>query len=319
MTRVNTLTEIWNTYNDNIVNEKVSARDKAAKSGNMKGGLPGTKPGKGPVDMNSKEAQDIQNKETTEIDEIEGLKEPIDPITAKDDNAYNVDNYSDEKYNKKLKKKVKESINNYMKSTFDKLFENVMNEEMGEEHQELEALGVDVDGDGDIDVEASEEVTVTLGAEHVKALKEILAQIEPDDEADDDDAEDMEHEDMEHEDGEGYEMEEDEEDDDEDEDDDDETHKEAVDAEDHGHSLVNQKGGNPTPISSGSNVVKGVVSSKAKKDKGGKNSKPSITHSSTEEEGHALVNQKKGNPDKISAGSNKVGGLVVGADLFGDN
>ena len=311
MTRVNTLTEIWKTYSDTVVNENVPGLSTAKQ---------GSKPGKKPIPA-AEIKKGFRDEKSTGPENAEGFKTTIDPKQSKvKDELYDSENYSSEKYNKKLKKKMKESINNYMKSTFDKLFENVMNEEMGEEHQELEALGVDVDGDGDIDVEASEEVTVTLGAEHVKALKEILAQIEPDDEADDDDAEDMEHEDMEHEDGEGYEMEEDEEDDDDDEDeDDDKTHKEAIDAEDHGHSLVNQKGGNPTPISSGSNVVKSVVSSKAKKGKGGKNSKPSITHSSTEEEGHALVNQKKGNPDKISAGSNKVSGLVVGADLFGDN
>ena len=74
MTRVNTLTEIWNTYNDNIISEKSSAREKAAKSGNMKGGLPGNTVGKGPVELNSKQAQDMQNKETTETDQVEGIQ-----------------------------------------------------------------------------------------------------------------------------------------------------------------------------------------------------------------------------------------------------
>ena len=302
MTRVNTLTEIWKTYSDTVVNENVPGLSTAKQ---------GSKPGKKPIPA-AEIKKGFRDEKSTGPENAEGFKTTIDPKQSKvKDELYDSENYSSEKYNKKLKKKMKESINNYMKSTFDKLFENVMSDE---EQKELEALGVDVDDDGDIDVEATDEVTVTLGAEHVKALKEILAQIEPEEtEAEDMEHEDMEHEDMEHEDYEEMEEHEDGEEEDE------EVAHEAVDTEDAGHSLVNQKEGNPTPVTSGSNVVKSTVSSKAKKGKGGKNSKPSITSASTSDEGHALVNQRKGNPDKISAGSNKVGSLTVGADLFGDN
>jgi len=308
MTRVNTLTEIWNTYNDNIISEKSSAREKAAKSGNMKGGLPGNTVGKGPVELNSKQAQDMQNKETTETDQVEGIHEPIDPKKSKKENAYEPKIYSSENYDKKIGKKVKESINNYMKSTFDKLFENVMSDE---EQQELEALGVDTEEGGDD--EGSDEITVTLNKDMAKQLCDILQAAIGDE---DPEAEDMEHEDMEHEDGEHYEMEEDEEDgEDEDED---ETHKEAVDATDEGHPLVNQKRGNPTSVTGGSNQVKSVVSSKAKKGKGGKNSKPKITSYSVNDEGHPLVNQKDSGLSKVSPGSNKVA-YSAGEDYYQSN
>ena len=303
MTRVNTLTEIWNTYNDNIVNEKVSAREKAAKSGSLKGGLPGTTVGKGPAELNSKNAQDIQNKETTETDQIEGVQEPVDPKNSKKENAYEPEIYSSQNYDEKIGKKVKESINNYMKSTFDKLFENVMSDE---EQQELEALGVDTEEGGD--EEASDEITVTLNRDMAKQLCDILQAAIGEEEP--------EAEDMEHEDGEHYEMEEDEEDgEDEDED---ETHKEAVDATDEGHPLVNQKTGNPTPVTGGANQVKSVVSSKAKKGSGGKNSKPKITGYSVSDEGHALVNQKDSGLSKVSSGSNKVA-YSAGEDAYQSN
>ena len=307
MTRVNTLTEIWNTYNDNIVNEKVSAREKAAKSGSLKGGLPGTTVGKGPAELNSKNAQDIQNKETTETDQIEGVQEPVDPKNSKKENAYEPEIYSSQNYDEKIGKKVKESINNYMKSTFDKLFENVMSDE---EQQELEALGVDTEEGGD--EEASDEITVTLSKDMAKQLCDILQAAIGEE---DPEAEDMEHEDMEHEDEEYYGEEDEEDGEDEDED---ETHKEAVDATDEGHPLVNQKTGNPTPVTGGANQVKSVVSSKAKKGSGGKNSKPKITGYSVSDEGHALVNQKDSGLSKVSSGSNKVA-YSAGEDAYQSN
>tara|TARA_E500000318_G_scaffold110656_1_gene126762 strand:+ start:393 stop:1259 length:867 start_codon:yes stop_codon:yes gene_type:complete len=207
MTRANTLTEIWNTYNDNIINE--GKKDRPIEGGikNM-----GTKPGPGPVDLNDDKSKEIQHSKspgTTEpVYEIEGLKEPIDPKNAKkEDELYNSADYSSEKYNekdKKIEKKVKESINNYMKSTFDKLFENVMSEEMhsDQETQELDALGIDTEveetGEGDI--------TVTLDRDMAKQLCDLLqaAMGEEDDDDLDTEAEDYEemeeHEDGEHED-----------------------------------------------------------------------------------------------------------------------
>lgn len=191
MTRANTLTEIWDTYNNNVLSENVPGK-KAEKQG--------TKPGKPPVSPNNIK-KGFKDEKSTGPENADGVKEIIDPKNAKkEDELYDSSKYSAEEYNKKdkkIEKKVKESINNFMKSTFDKLFENVMGDG---ESQELEALGIDVDNDGDVDVEAGEEVTVTLGADHVKALKEILAQIEPEEEGDDED-EDAGEEDYEGEEG----------------------------------------------------------------------------------------------------------------------
>lgn len=190
MARANTLMEIWNTYNDNIINEGKKDRPIDGGIKNMS-----TKPGPGAVDLNDEKSKNKQHSKspgnTEPAYEIEGLDEPIDPKNAKkEDELYNSADYSSEKYNendRKIEKKVKESINNYMKSTFNKLFENVM----GDDAQELEALGIDteVEADADTDVGETDEVTVTLGASHIEALKEILAQIEPDEDDDEGDDE----------------------------------------------------------------------------------------------------------------------------------
>ena len=201
MTRVNTLTEIWNTYNNNILSEKAPGV-KAAKMG--------TKPGKPPVKANDIK-KGFANDNTSgpanaEKGEIYG--NVFDPKhNGVEDELYNSEIYSSEKYNennKKIEKKVKESINNYMKSTFDKLFENVMGEEMhsDQETQELDALGIDTEveetGEGDI--------TVTLDRDMAKQLCDLLqaAMGEEDDDDLDTEAEDYEemeeHEDGEHED-----------------------------------------------------------------------------------------------------------------------
>ena len=188
MTRVNTLTEIWNTYNNNILSENVPG-EKASKMG--------TKPGKPPVKANDIK-KGFDNDNSSGPGNVEVLQEPIDPKTAKEeDELYNSARFSSEKYtkkDKKLEKKVKESINNYMKSTFDKLFENVMGEEMhsDNETQELDALGIDTE------VEETDEgdVTVTLDREMAKALCDLL-QAAMGDEDDDAEVEDYEMEEME--------------------------------------------------------------------------------------------------------------------------
>ena len=185
MTRVNTLTEIWNTYNNNILSENVPG-EKASKMG--------TKPGKPPVKANDIK-KGFDNDDSSGPGNIEVLQEPIDPKTAKEeDELYNSARFSSEKYtkkDKKLEKKVKESINNYMKSTFDKLFENVMGEEMhsDNETQELDALGIDTE------VEETDEgdVTVTLDREMAKSLCDLLQAAMGDEDDDDDAAEDGEY------------------------------------------------------------------------------------------------------------------------------
>ena len=165
MSRSNTLTEIWNTYNNNILSENAPG-EKAAKMG--------TKPGKPPAKPNDVKhgfANDNSSgPENADKGEIYG--NVIDPKhNGVEDELYNSEIYSSQEYNKKnkkLEKKVKESINNNMKSTFDKLFENVMGEEMhsDQETQELDALGIDTEV---ADTE-SDEVTITLDREMVKKI-----------------------------------------------------------------------------------------------------------------------------------------------------
>jgi hypothetical protein len=297
MTRVNTLTEIWNTYNNNILSENAPGV-KAAKMG--------TKPGKPPVKPNDVKhgfANDnTSGPENAEKGEI--YSNVIDPKhNGAEDELYNSEIYSSQKYNendKKIEKKVKESINNYMKSTFDKLFENVMGEEMhsDQETQELDALGIDTEvAEADDD-----QVTVTLDRDMVKQLCDLLQSALGED--DDDDAdEDMEHED--------YEMEEvsdeaEEHEDGEDHDEDEDTHKEAIDAEELGHSLVNQKdSGLANP---GHNKVGKV------KPKGGKAS--DSTKKYVEAEPKPLADGK----GKLQGKDNKAGAGAVataGAELFG--
>jgi hypothetical protein len=215
MTRANTLTEIWNTYNNNILSEKAPGV-KAAKMG--------TKPGKPPVKANDIK-KGFANDNTSgpanaEKGEIYG--NVFDPKhNGVEDELYNSEIYSSEKYNKndkKIEKKVKESINNYMKSTFDKLFENVMSEEMhsDQETQELDALGIDTE----VDETGEGDITVTIDREMAKSLCDLLQAALGDEDEDDDEAEDGEY---------GHsEMEEMEEDADDADDDDEDTHKEAV-------------------------------------------------------------------------------------------
>jgi len=287
MTRVNTLTEIWNTYNNNIINE--GAKDRPIEGGIKK---MGTKPGPGAVNANDDKAKTIQHSKspgTTEPEyEIEGLKHPIDPKNAKNgDELYNSANFSSEKYtkkDKKIEKKVKESINNYMKSTFDKLFENVMGEEMhsgDNETQELDALGIDTE----VEETDGGDVTVTLDREMAEKLCDILKAACGHD--DDDDAEVEDYEEMEE---------------DEDESEEEDELEEAIDAEDLGHSLVNAKETGLT--STGNNKVGSV------KPKGGKAS--DSTKKYVEAEPKALGDKKA----HLQGKNNKVGSLKVG-DIVG--
>jgi len=292
MTRANTLTEIWNTYNDNIISEGKAGRPIEGGTKDM-----GMKPGPGAVDLNSDKSKEIQNSKgprTTEpVYEIDGLNEPIDPKhSKKEDELYNSADYSSEKYgenDKKIEKKVKESINNYMKSTFDKLFENVMGEEMhsDDETQELDALGIDTE----VDETSEGDVTVTLDREMAKSLCDLLQAAMGDEDADDDaEAEDGEY---------GYEMEEMEETDESEEEDEIE---EAIEADDMGHALVNQKDSGLT--STGNNKV-GTV-----KPKGGKSS--GSTKKYVDAEPKPLGDKKA----HLQSKNNKVGSLKVG-DIVG--
>jgi hypothetical protein len=298
MSRSNTLTEIWNTYNKSVLSENVPGV-KAAKMG--------TKAGKPPVDLNNVKhgfANDNSSgPENADKGKIYG--NVFDPKHNNvEDELYNSEIYSSEKYtkkDKKLEKKVKESINNNMKSTFDKLFENVMSEEMhsDQETQELDALGIDTEVS---ETDDEGKVTLTLDRDMVQQLCDVLKEALGEDEDDDsDEAEDMEHED--------YEMEEDgfnsfdesEEDGEDHDDEDEDTHKEAVDAEELGHALVNQKDsglGNP-----GNNKVGKL------KPKGGKSS--SSTKKYVDAEPKPLADGK----GKLQSKANKVA-LQAGADFI---
>lgn len=289
MSKHKNLTEIWDVYKDSLIKESKDVRKKAAATGCMQGGLKnfGTKAGTGPVDTDSKQAHDIQNKMTSDIAEIDGFEPAIDPkkMKKKDKkgNLYTPGKFSAEQFDEKLAKRYKVDINSNMKSTFDKLFEEVMGDD-----EELDALGIEVDEVEDTaEGEDAGDITITIDRDMAKGLCDLL-QAAMGDEAEDVDAEEYE------------EMEEYDEDEDED-----DTMDEAVDAEDHGHPLVNLKGGQPTKISAGSNRVKSTVTGKTA---GGKaDAKVKKQQGVADEDlGEPLVNQKKGHATKIAAGSNKV-------------
>ena len=299
MSRHNNLTQIWDVYKDTLIKESKEPRSKAAKSGCMQGGTKsfGTKPGPGAVDPNSKQAQDIQNKMTSSIEEVEGLEPALDPKkTKKKDkkgNLYSPEQFSSEQFDEKLEKRYIADINNSMKSIFDKLFEEVMGDDA-----ELDALGIETDEVSD-DAEVSEDITITVDREMAKSLCDLLQAAM----GEDDDAEAVDYEEMEE---------------DEDEDEDEEPYGEAVDATDEGHPLVNQKTGSSTPVTAGSNKVKSTITGKANSSKATSKVKKQ-QDGEGEDLGHALVNQKTGNPDAVKAGSNKVRSTKAnkpGASLF---
>jgi len=193
MANKNNLTDIWNIYSDTIIKEGKSTRP--IKGGNKK---MGTKPGKGAVDLNSKEAQDIQNTgsegNTDPVYEIDGVKEPVDPKKTKGKpNVYEPEKYSSEKFDEKVEKDYRESININMKSVFDKLFEEVMDGQ--ESNEELDALGIEAGDEGA--GEDSNEITITLDKDMASQLCDILQAAMGDEEADDDaEAEDYEMEEV---------------------------------------------------------------------------------------------------------------------------
>ena len=286
MSKQNNLTEIWNVYSDSIIKEGKTAT-RPIEGGDKK---MGTKPGPGAVDLNSKEAQKIQNTgnegTTDPVYDIEGLEEPIDPKNTKGkENLYEPEKYSSEKFDKKVEKSYKESININMKSVFDKLFEEVMDGQ--ESNEELDALGIEAGDEGA--GEESGDITITLDKEMAKQLCDIL-QAAIGDEDDDAEAEDYEEMEESEEDGEDA-----------------EEVEEAVEADDLGHALVNAKDTGLTKVGSGSNKVKNTQ----KVSSGKADSK--VKGQTGDEDG-----SKKGH-DLTSAGNNKVGSgtaASAGASLF---
>lgn len=305
MSKHKNLTEIWDVYKDSLIKESKGARKKAAETGCMSGGLKnfGTKPGPGPVDTDSKQAQDIQNKVTSDIAEIDGFEPAIDPKRMKkkdkEGNLYNPDNFSAEQFDEKLAKRYTVDINNNMKSTFDKLFEEVMGDDA-----ELDALGIEVDEVEDTaEGEDAGDITITIDRDMAKNLCDLLQAAMGDEDADAEDYEEM-GDDEEEDDMVGGEEE--------------PAMGEAVEAEDLGHALVNQKDSQLAKVGSGSNRVRSTVTGKASSGKAAAGVKKQ-QGVADEDLGEPLVSQKKGHPTKIAAGSNKVHATKankVGASLF---
>ena len=210
---------------------------------------------------------------------------------------------------KLVSEKPNNQLNTFMKkSIFETLVERVMSDD------ELNVIGADKDAAADdntvienSDTESSNnDVTITLSAEQIECLRNILAQVD-DSEGDDESFEDE------------FEDENSDEFSNESESEDEEFNAfatEAIEAEEVGTPLVNQKKGNPCKPSAGCNKVNGKVTSMAKAGK----ADASITDKvgNDVDEGTPLVNQKKGNPKKPSGGDNKVAGKAsqVGSDLF---
>jgi hypothetical protein len=217
------------------------------------------------------------------------------------ENAYNIDNLSeDEESVKETKKIAKESINKFMrkKSIFDKLYENVMSggplgggaptggdsmgSEMGET-DELDALGIE--GEDEMGEDEGADVTFTLDRETAQKLIDVLqGALGGEEDMGDEDFDmegDMGDEDM----------------------DDDEGFDDEEDEEDLGHTNVNAK----QPNMGKSNKVGNL-----KPQSGGASSKYTDKQGDDGDYGHALVNAKQPNMGK----SNKVGNLKVNKSMF---
>ena len=209
---------------------------------------------------------------------------------------------------KLVSEKSNNQLNTFMKkSIFETLVEQVMSDD------ELNVIGADKDAADDnaavenSDTESSNnDVTITLSAEQIECLRNILAQVD-DSESDDESFED--------EFGDGNSDESSNEGESEDEEFD-AFATEAIEAEEIGTPLVNQKKGNPCKPSANCNKVTGKVTSMAKAGKADASVTDKVGNDG--DEGTPLVNQKKGNPKKPSNGDNKVAGRAsqVGSDLF---
>lgn len=246
-----------------VAGKEVKTKMPAAKTGAYQGFVQDNSGPKG-----------ADNFTSTELD-------PENPAIS-DDNAFDVKQMSDEgadTYFKAENKKIaKENINNSMaknKSIFDRLYEDVMDDEQFDAVE----LGIGED-DGD-DAIGGDTVSIELDRDLAEKLHEVLMGVldggeggDEDDNLDpeDDNAEDEQSgfDEMEEEDEQDYghnrgdsretdadEAEEDEEDGEMDEDEESFNYfGEEIEAEDLGHPLVNQRKGDPTPVTGKSNVVK---------------------------------------------------------------
>lgn len=135
-----------------------------------------------------------------EADQRPDDEEDAEKIVGDGPDAENVDDPVENK--EKEPKKESKNINNLNKvkvmtedkSIFDKLFEQVM----GEADDEAMELGIDLDGTGDEDggeFGGGDDITITLTPDHVQLLKDILAQVEPE-EGEEEEGEESEEMDM---------------------------------------------------------------------------------------------------------------------------
>lgn len=215
------------------------------------------------------------------------------------------------KHIKVVKENTQPKLNTFMKkSIFETLVEQVMSDD------ELNVIGADNTQDTGADEdyvdssdngsEESGDVTITLSAEQVECLRNILAQVDGEEGEDDSLEDEFEDEGSDESASEGGSEDEEF----------DAFATEAIEAEEIGTPLVNQKKGNPCKPSAGCNKVAGKVTSMAKSGKANASVTDKVGNDG--DEGTPLVNQKKGNPKKPSGGDNKVAGRAsqVGSDLF---
>jgi hypothetical protein len=263
------------------------------------------------------------------------------------DNTYDVKQLSDtdaSDYFKAENDKInKESINTNMaknkRSIFDRLYEEVMDDE------QIDAVELGIDDTEDVDVEETDTITITIPKEVAHHLHDALMDVmdavddiedvegelgDEDDWNGDEDAEDEDAESkrygtgkhqyrrkkgpkgVEHRAGEGprghYKDDEGEE-----EEEDFNYFGEEIEAEVLGTPLVNQKEGNPTPVTGNANVVHTQYTSKVGSSEGDGKSGIKLDPDGTDE-GTPLVNQKKGNPTSVKGKSNVVKSKIKGGN-----
>ncbi len=311
--------------------------EKAGKKVKLKGGntdIPAEKPQgyKGFVHDNSG-PNGADNFKSTELD-------PNNP-EIKLGNAYDVKQLSDtdaSDYFKAENEKInKESINTNMaknKSIFDRLYEEVMDDEQIDAVE----LGID-DSVEDVDVEESDSFTITIPKEVAHHLHDALADVldavddieDVEDELGDSDDWDPDEDESEKEKrfggnkgdrarrfdkktgrksevrdyGTSDHPEEDEENFN--------YFGEEIEAEVLGTPLVNQKQGNPTPVTGSANVVHSQYTQTVGHSEGDGKIKDGIDGEGTDE-GTPLVNQKKGNPTSVKGKSNVVKSKIKGGN-----
>jgi len=256
------------------------------------------------------------------------------------DNAYDVKELSDEGadlYFKSENEKInKESINTNMaknKSIFDRLYEEVMDDE------QIDAVELGIDDTEDVDVEETDTITITIPKEVAHHLHDALMDVmdaaddieDVEDDLGDSDDWDPDEDESEKEKrfggnkgdrarrfdkktgrksevrdyGTSDHPEEDEENFN--------YFGEEIEAEVLGTPLVNQKEGNPTPVTGNANVVHTQYTSKVGSSEGDGKSGIKLDPEGTDE-GTPLVNQKKGNPTSVKGKSNVVKSKIKGGN-----